>query len=81
MVEDTFGLQPPIDTVGAPPKIELSRDSVNELLLLARLGEVSAALIVECEYDLFEPVYGVVFDVVSNSLVKDMAERKRKKRR
>ena len=73
--------RPPVDVVRRLPQIELARNPLDKILLLARLGEISVTLVVETAEDDFQAVDGVVLDVVPLGLVWHSGEVKREEDR
>jgi len=66
--KNVFGSEPLVFDSTCAPAVELRSDPVYDVLLLPRLGEVCAALLVEARNDLLEFVDGVVLDSVPDLL-------------
>lgn len=67
-IEYSLSFKPPVGAVGPPPNVELSCDSVNQLLFLARSGKSRIALVVEANNDLLEPLHSIMLHAVANGL-------------
>jgi hypothetical protein len=68
LVNHCLRLRPFIFEVSHPPSVKCSNNPVNDLLLLAGLGEVRATLFIETSENLFQSIDGIILDVMANLL-------------
>lgn len=68
VIQNSLCYVPPLCVAFVPPRIEFSSNAVYQLLFLAGLGEVCAALVVKADKNLLQTVDGVELDVVPYSL-------------
>ena len=64
-MQDRFRSNPLICIVGLSPLIQLTNNSVYEVLFLARLEENSLAFVVKATENLLQPIHGVMSDVLA----------------